>query len=456
MGSMGMTDSNDQKALINRVWAESSLARREQLAQSGVLLLLALAAAIAYLTRHCLAVANTTIQAEIGCNNEQFGYLYGAFSLGYLFFQVPGGWLGQRLGTRIALPMFVMLWSVTTILTALVMSIEALIGIRFLFGLAQGGLVPNQAKVLQEWISPDLRGMASSVLIVGMSVGAVASLSLTSAMMDFVNWRTIFVAYGCVGFVYSGLFFLLFRSSPREISYLETGFSQGQDSKKATSIPRGTRSNIGLAMLLVHQNIWGLIFMALFKAAGYNLLVTFLPALLEFAYGATKSQTGGLTSWSLISVVVGSMLGGPLIDWVQRLTSSKRYSRSGVGGIALALAGLFTIFAGFATTASTLSAALAIASFFSGIASASPWVATIDIGGLNTAVVMGLMNSASALAGIAISPFVGRLVDSIRSSEGNWSLVIWLHAIFYILAALSWLAVNPDQPLESPGDIHAV
>jgi sugar phosphate permease len=49
-----------------------------------VLGLLALAASSAYLTRHCLAVANTTMQEELHFNNEQFGYLYGAFSLGYL------------------------------------------------------------------------------------------------------------------------------------------------------------------------------------------------------------------------------------------------------------------------------------------------------------------------------------------------------------------------------------
>ena len=60
--------------------------------------------ASAYLTRHGLAVANTTIQEELGFNNQDFGWLYGAFSLGYLLFQVPGGWFGQKFGTRPTLP----------------------------------------------------------------------------------------------------------------------------------------------------------------------------------------------------------------------------------------------------------------------------------------------------------------------------------------------------------------
>ncbi|MFT5468831.1 MAG: sugar phosphate permease [Verrucomicrobiales bacterium] len=49
-----------------------------------VLPFLAFAAASAYLTRHGLAAANTTMQEGLGFNNEQFGLLYIAFSLGYL------------------------------------------------------------------------------------------------------------------------------------------------------------------------------------------------------------------------------------------------------------------------------------------------------------------------------------------------------------------------------------
>ena len=37
-----------------------------------VLLLLASASGSAYLTRHCLAVANTTIQTELGLNSEKW------------------------------------------------------------------------------------------------------------------------------------------------------------------------------------------------------------------------------------------------------------------------------------------------------------------------------------------------------------------------------------------------
>ena len=41
-----------------------------------VLLLVALASSSAYLTRHCLAVASTTIQAELNLNSEDMGWVF--------------------------------------------------------------------------------------------------------------------------------------------------------------------------------------------------------------------------------------------------------------------------------------------------------------------------------------------------------------------------------------------
>ncbi|OYW13570.1 MAG: hypothetical protein B7Z55_16620 [Planctomycetales bacterium 12-60-4] len=91
---------------------------------------------------------------------------------------------------------------------------------------------------------------------------------------------------------------------------------------------------------------------------------------------------------------------------------------------------------------------IALASFCSGIAGAPPWAATIDLGGRSAAVVMGLMNSISALAGIAISPLVGRFIDWLKHSNGDWTLVLWLHAGFHVLSAASWILVNPDRCLD--------
>lgn len=448
-------------------------------AQGGVLLLLAMASILAYLSRHSLAVANTTIQRELGINNEQFGWLYGAFSLGYMILQIPGGWMGQKLGVRLALPLMAILWSLTTFATAFVSTLTGLLIIRFLFGLAQAGLVPNQALVVRDWFDVGKRGMASGVMVAAMSVGSMASLSLTSWLMKETPWRTIFIGYSTLGCVWAIVFAVLFRSSPQCVRWLrcESESTQGplaglttpeaqEDTAETVAVPELKTGRASPAApqsrrqqafrLASSRSLWALAGQALLKASAYNLTVTFLPALLEYTHGVTPQLAGVLITGSLFMFIAGSMLGGLVIDYIFRLTRSKNLSRTGLAATMLVLAAIPTALAGYAGSATSAVNWLALAALFAGVASAVPWVAAMDIGGQNVGVVTGFMNSFSALGGVLLSPVVGMLIDFTRATHGDWSLVFWLHAGFYLLAAACWLAIDTNRPIESPGETHAV
>ena len=65
-----------------------------------ILLLLGVIAALTYLDRLNLGIAGKHIQDEFAFSTETMGWILSAFVLGYALFQVPGGWLGDRLGPR--------------------------------------------------------------------------------------------------------------------------------------------------------------------------------------------------------------------------------------------------------------------------------------------------------------------------------------------------------------------
>lgn len=434
-------------------------AKRLGLARLGVLVLLALALVIAYLTRHCLAVANTTMQLELGINNREFGLLYSAFSLGYLLFQVPGGWLGQRWGTRVTMPLLGILWSAATLLTALVTTLPALIATRFVFGLAQAGLIPNQAKVVNDWFPPSSRGTTSSVIVTAMSVGGVASMWLTARLMQFYDWRPVFQCYALVGVAWAVAFYALFRARPADVPGLnpeDTANTEGAGPSEPFHEPAAEQPPLAAPQLLACGSIWALAGQLFFKTAGYNLLVTFFPALLEYAYGTSSADAGAMASWPLIGVVFGSLLGGVLIDQVQQRTRSKRRSRCAVSAFALLLAAISMFATAGAATAHGWATAMTLAAFFSGIALPCTWAAVVDIGGSNSALAMGYVNIGSCLAGIAITPAIGHMIDYLRAIHGNLYLVILVHAVFYLAAALCWLLVDPEQAIDSVETCHAV
>ena len=411
-----------------------------------VLALLAFAAASAYLTRHGLGVVNTTMQKELGINNEDFGKIYAAFSLGYLLFQVPGGWLGQKIGTRLTLPGLSVIWSICTVVTTAVTSLGALIASRFVFGLAQAGLVPNSAKVVKDWFPVSFRGKASSYCAMAMSIGGIVAVSLTSFLLKDFGWRTIFRAYSLVGIVWAAAFWYIFRTRPAdhpavneaERDLIEAG-SDANAGNKAARMDWWAAARSG--------SLWALCGQLIFKAAGYNFYLTFFPAFLEYKYGIDTREAGLLTTGPLIGVVIGALCGGAVIDGLFRRTGSKRISRSGVAAVALGMTATLVFSSTFTASAGQLVAVIAVGCFFSGVAMPCPWAAAIDLGGKNAALVMGLMNSAGCLAGVLISPRVGKLIDHIKEADGNLDMVVYVHAAFYLLAALLWLGVNPNKTI---------
>src|SRR6266508_3384664 len=97
---------------------------------------------ITYMDRVAIASAVPSIREEFGFSIVTVGWILSAFRWGYACFQIPGGWLGDRIGPRRALALIVTWWSVFTTLTAASWSAASMAAIRFLFGVGEAGAFP--------------------------------------------------------------------------------------------------------------------------------------------------------------------------------------------------------------------------------------------------------------------------------------------------------------------------
>jgi MFS family permease len=226
-----------------------------------VLGIVAFAASSAYLTRHCISAANSAIQDDLGFNNEQMGWMMSAFSLGYLFFQIPSGWLGNRFGSRFTFAFISIVWSLCNVWTAAVSgqaSIWAgrtaeifasmrtfqffgfhpfgylppipaetipMLSSRFSLGIFQAGLTPISSKIIKDWIPLRHRGISSACIGACMSLGGAFTMWLTGWLLEEkrgwqeifnYGWRGIFNAYSLVGIVWAIGFYWFFRTYPKD------------------------------------------------------------------------------------------------------------------------------------------------------------------------------------------------------------------------------------------------
>ena len=82
---------------------------------------------------------------------QRWGWVVGAFALGYALFDIPGGWMGDRFGPRIILTRIVLWWSAFTALTGAVSSYPLLLLTRLMFGAGEAGAFPNSCVAISRW-----------------------------------------------------------------------------------------------------------------------------------------------------------------------------------------------------------------------------------------------------------------------------------------------------------------
>src|SRR5207248_2514924 len=158
----------------------------------------------------------SSIKSELRLSDIAMGEILGVWAFGYLLLQLPGGWLGDRFGRRVMMPLYGLVWSVCSVGTAVAATFAGLWWSRLFFGMAQGGLVPCLTRACLDWFPEDRRGTASAAITAGMSVGAVAASGLAAFLVPWLGWRLTCELFACAGVLWAIEFWLSFRDRPED------------------------------------------------------------------------------------------------------------------------------------------------------------------------------------------------------------------------------------------------
>lgn len=411
-----------------------------------MLLGLAFAATCAYLSRVCLATANSTIQREFGFSSEVMGQILAAFSAGYFWFQIPGGALGNRWGCRLVLPLLSVWWSACAVWTGLAAGFTGLWTSRMLSGIAQAGLVPVSAVALTHWFPNRERGVASSAIATCMTAGAVIATSLTAFLLPRVGWRWVFVIYALVGFLWAALFYLGYRNRPEEhpaVRPAELELIRSDAPPPAIGGKAGAREV--WTGLFRSPGMWLLSLQAFCRAFGAAFFITWFPAYLEKARGVRVAEAGYLSTLPLVGTLLGNAVGGFVVDRLLTATGSRRTSRCGTSAAALLLCAASIYAASVIPSPTSSVIVIALGSLCFGCSSPASWAACMDIAGRQTSLVMAIQNMTGNLGALVCPMLLGVLIGHVERTGGDWNWVLYVFVAVYLLGALFWLGLNPDS-----------
>ncbi len=399
-------------------------------------------AGVTYLDRVCIGILAPQIMRDLSLTTVQMSYAFSVFTLAYALFEIPTAWWADRVGSRSVLTRIVTWWSSFTMLTGGAFSYPSLLAVRFLFGVGEAGAWPNAARVFSRWIPAGERGITQGIFFAGAHlVGGITPL-LVGAMLVFMPWRGVFLAFGVVGFLWALSFYRWFRDEPSQ--HPSVSPAERDKIERERGLPESHHVTGGMWKRMISTpSVPALCLMYSANGYGFYFLITWLPTYLAKARGFESTELGLFAGLPLMLSVIADLGGGWTTDRLTR-RFGQRFGRCSVGLTAYALAGLATLGGATADDPRTAAVLIAIAAASSMFTLAPTWAACIEIGGRNSGVLSATMNTAGQVGGI-LSPIV---LAHVVQTFANWAIPLYIMAGYYMIAAACWLIIRPDQKLE--------
>ncbi|GLV53950.1 MFS transporter [Dictyobacter sp. S3.2.2.5] len=303
-----------------------------------------------YMDRYIFSSIATAVAKDLHFGIDGIGFIASAFLIVYTIFTLPLGLLADSISKKRLIAFCTMLWSVSTIFSALATSFIALFCTRMLLGIGEAGYYPAGTALLSQRFPADKWGKVLSWWNVGATIGLMVGFILGGMIVSTSPhaWRLAFVLSSVPGIL---LGFLVWKFPIQEKNVRKLRINR-QALKQA-----GTQTVERISNLLHIRSFLMLTAMQIFAFFFLGVAVIFMPTYLQQKDAFhLDPATAGLYSGLMVVVagVAGTILGGILADsWQKRFAGAHIFICGAgflIGAICFALAMLnnnFVVFSIF-------------------------------------------------------------------------------------------------------------
>jgi MFS transporter, ACS family, glucarate transporter len=429
-------------------------------------------AVIQYLDRVCISQAAPSISHDLNLSSKQMGYIFSAFTLAYALFEIPTGWLGDKIGPRRVLIRVVLWWSFFTAATGWMWSHLSMVVTRFLFGAGEAGCFPNLTKAFSAWLPTRDRTRAQALMWMGARWGGASAPLLVVAVMSFTTWRAAFLVFALFGIGWAIVFGLWFRDNPRNhpsVNAAELALLRENEQNVSG------HGDVPWRKLAAHPALWLLGAQYFCLSYGWYFYVTWLPTYLKDIRGLEiKSNAamkwladlleGSVSPETALKILAAALAGIPLLfggfgSLIAGILASRLIARTsrvvvrrGFGFVGLTAAGVLLLVSFSIRDPLLAMLTMGLASFFNDTTMPGSWATCMDIGGKYAGTVSGSMNMLGNLGGMTGPVVVGYILSPVNPTRQDWHLAFLIFAAVYFLGALCWLLIDPVTPIEKDQD----
>jgi ACS family glucarate transporter-like MFS transporter len=408
---------------------------------------------ISFLDRTNIAIAGTQLSNEFHLGNQQLGWVFSAFLVGYAGFQIPAGLLAVRFGPRRVITTGVSVWALCNVLTAMippgyVHAIVLLFAVRCALGIAEAVIYPAANQFVARWIPQKERGFVNGLIFAGVGAGSMVAPPLLTWIILNHGWRSAFWVDASLGICGALVWWFIARDRPEEHPRVSAAEQQeiregltsfATTTATAKHVPerkvswRALFSRIDLPALMVSYFAlgytswvffsWFYLYMA--QARGLNLKTSAVFSMMPFACMTLFCLAGGFTS-----------------DFLSR-TRGLRTGRCFLASASMFCTALFLITGSRVADAFTAAVFLSLGAGCLYFCQSTFWSVSSDLAGKNSGVFSSIMNMSCQIGGALTASLTPWL-----AAHYDWKMPFAVAGSLVFLGSLSWLLVHPERPIE--------
>jgi ACS family glucarate transporter-like MFS transporter len=419
-----------------------------------IVALLAFVTGLTYMDRLNLGIVGKSFQEEFNFTSQTMGWILGAFSLGYAWFHLPGGWLADRFGSRRILAIAILWFSAFTVLTTVAPGLPGLrwLGaawafaiVRFLMGVGESAAFPVGNKLMGYWLGPSERALGTSIFLGGVgAAGIIAPVLITRLAVAF-GWRSPFQLLGFVGALSAFACYFYVTDRPEQnpgVNAAELAIIGGPGAVPATRRPEVSPARVQWRKIFSTPSIWALMISHFCLVYPVYIFFTWFFIYLVKVRGVTVSKA---SFWGSAPFVVNVFL-LPIWGWVsdravQRF--GKERGRRMTAWLGIGASALCLLSGSHIPNNTAALSLLAIAAGFNFAASAILYTACTDISSKCSGSVSGIMATFGSLGGAA-SPVVTVFI----ANRLGWTYALDFAAVVTMVSGLAWFFINTGEMIE--------
>ena len=409
----------------------------------SIVALFFLATVLCYVDRVSISVAIIPLAHQFGYDSAAQGVILSAFFWGYIWPQLPGGWLADRFGGRRVLAAGVAIWSLATLLTPLAarISFSLLLAVRVLLGLGEGVNFPSIHSLVARWTLRSERARVISLNFSGMYLGTVIAFIVSPLIIVKFGWPALFYISGSAGALWVAAWMFKAADRPENtvaISPAELALIMNDRGAAARAL------TVPWAQIGREPAVWAIVLAHFCSNFGFNILLLWLPTYLTHTFHVALAKVGGYALVPWIATFASANAGGWIADLMLRRGFRVATVRKTLQSAAFALGAIPLLALPAVTTPWSAIALVACSAAFSGLGTSAFGVNHLDVGPTYAGVLMGISNTAATVPGIIGVAAAGFILQATAS----FTAVFYLIAAVYTVGLLGYITwASGDQKI---------